>query len=284
MSEDQKEEKKEITKITKITKICRFTNENCPFLKKPSGCKFSLHTMSTIETQKNKNKKQNHKKKNTESFIPSHKHSDMKIKHVSLSSSTSSTHPTYPYPYQSRDVFIVHNLFSDLPNIYEQLLYEMKESGVEEKGVWKSWHGDTHLIADDHIRGWKTKEISPLFYTIIERLQNYFKIDIKATRFNWYPDTNSWKPQHHDAAAVDKEKAKIQNVTIGVSFGDTREAQFEHAVTKTTVGIDMEDGMVYGFCKDLNIEWRHGIPQINPEQYRKKGRISIIVWGWVDQS
>lgn len=252
-------------------KQCRFSDEECPFLKKPKGCKF--------QHIKNIKNKKNRKKKNTESFIPSHKPSDMKLKFVNEYNKCEK----YPYPYDSRDVFVVKNLFEDIKeNLYEKLLEEMKESGVEEKGVWKLWHNDTHLIADDHIKGWKNKEISPTFFKIIEKIKDYFNIDIKATRFNWYPDTNSWKPQHHDAAAIDSEKAKTQNITIGVSFGDTREAQFEHAKTKTTVGIDMEDGTIYGFCRDLNVEWRHGIPQLSSEKYRDKGRISIIAWGWVD--
>jgi hypothetical protein len=38
--------------------------------------------------------------------------------------------------------------------------------------------------------------------------------------------------------------------------------------------------MVYGFSKQVNIDWRHGIPQIHPDNYNNNGRISIIIWGY----
>ena len=41
---------------------------------------------------------------------------------------------------------------------------------------------------------------------VLDKLADYFKMDIKATRFNWYRDSNDWKPFHHDAAALDKQK------------------------------------------------------------------------------
>ena len=39
----------------------------------------------------------------------------------------------------------------------------------------------------------------------------------------------------------------------------------------------------FAFGKDVNIDWRHGIPQIPENKKHDKGRISIIAWGWVDQ-
>ena len=34
-------------------------------------------------------------------------------------------------------------------------------------------------------------------------------------------------------------------------------------------------GSLYAFAKDINIEWKHGIPQIDPAKAHKNGRISI---------
>lgn len=45
----------------------------------------------------------------------------------------------------------------------------------------KLWHGDTHLIADDHT-AWKKN--APTFAMVHERLRTFFNMDIKATRFN----------------------------------------------------------------------------------------------------
>ena len=53
-------------------------------------------------------------------------------------------------------------------SVYKKLLQEIKNSGVEENGVWKLWHGDSHLIADDHL-SWK--ESCPTFNSILEKVK-----------------------------------------------------------------------------------------------------------------
>jgi 2OG-Fe(II) oxygenase superfamily len=210
------------------------------------------------------------KPKNTECFTPSFEPSDMTVKFDSAS------YDSYPHSYQSRDVIVVSHLFDDMKeNVYETLLNEIGDHN-NNNNTWKLWHGDTHYIADDKLR---YKEKCPTFMKIVDRLQTYFRMDIKATRLNWYSEPSEWKPYHFDAAAVDQDKAKVQNFTIGVSFGDTREASFQHAKTKTTVNFPLENGTTYGFGSQTNVEWRHGIP---PTKNFQKGRISIIAWGWVD--
>jgi len=237
------------------TKICRFfsTKGGC---REGDKCRFrhiKENNVTNHKDNKNKNKNKNNKK-NTECFSPSFKSSDMTVKIVCASCESS-----YPHSYQPRDVVLVTDLFRDLQNkeneydIYERILYEINNG--------------------------------PTFMTVIERLKSYFKIDAKATRLNWFSDKNEWKPYHFDAAAVDPEKAKVQNftvgVSVGVSFGDTREVSFQHAKTKTTVNFPLQDGTVYCFGSQVNIEWRHGIPPIQEEKF-EKGRISIIIWGWVN--
>ena len=47
----------------------------------------------------------------------------------------------------------------------------------------------------------------------------------------------------------------------------------------------LEEGAEVVLCssKDVNIEWRHGIPQIDCEAINgEEGRISIIAWGWTN--
>jgi hypothetical protein len=259
-------------KFTHVDNVCRHHFfGNC---KHGDKCKFSHQYKLNQSSKPHKNKLI---KKNTETFVPSHQPRDMTV----CVGDPNQVH--YNKEIKSRDVIIVPNLFcyeNDL-SIYNKLLEEIKESGVEEKGVWKLWHGDSHLIADDHLN-WKSK--CPTFNMVVERLTKYFNMDVKATRFNWYRDSNEWKPYHHDAAAVDPEKAKVQNFTVGVSFGLTRDAAFEHAKTKTTVEFPLTNGSVYCFAKDINVEWRHGIPQLPQSQFSDKGRISIIAWGAVQQS
>jgi hypothetical protein len=212
------------------------------------------------------------KGKNTESFIPSDKPADMRI--VLGDSSCNQ----YNNIYKSRDIILVQNLFSDMPDVFENLLAEIKNNTNED--VWKLWHGDSHMIADDHIM-WKSK--CPTFAKVLERLKTYFKLNVKATRLNWYRDSTDWKPYHHDAAAIDPKKAKTQNLTVGVSFGATRDASFEHAKTKTTIDFPLTNGSVYCFGPTVNVEWRHGIPQ-NKDKDNSGERISIIAWSWVEMS
>lgn len=210
--------------------------------------------------------------KNTECFDPMTKPVDVRISY-DLGKDKNTSKIT------SREVLLVPNLFNDFTSgeIYNRLVNEIETCGIDRDKLFKLWHGDSHLIADDHL-AWKSK--CPTFGMVIDRIKMFFDMDVKATRFNWYMDTKQWKPFHHDAAAVKKDKMDTQNFTVGVSFGATREAAFEHAETKTTISIPQPDGCIYAFAKDTNFIWRHGILQDNPP--KDIGRISIIAWGWID--
>ena len=111
-------------------------------------------------------------------------------------------------------------------------------------------------------------------------MQSFFDMDIKATRFNWYKDTNQWKPFHHDAAAIKPKQAATQNFTVAVSFGITRDAAFEEVQSKAVISIPQPDGCIYAFAKDTNILWKHGI--LKESVVVEEGRISIIAWGKVE--
>ena len=56
------------------------------------------------------------------------------------------------------------------------------------------------MIADDKQGNWKKR--CPTFLKVVKKMTEYFKMDVKATRFNWYRNSSEWKPFHHDAAAV----------------------------------------------------------------------------------
>lgn len=106
----------------------------------------------------------------------------------------------------TRDIILVPHLFMDVPDIYKKLLAEITENVKNEEKLWKSWHNDSHMIADDKQENWKEK--CPTFKLVIDRIREYFKMDIKATRLNWFKDQSEWKPFHHDAAAVKTHMAK----------------------------------------------------------------------------
>ena len=225
----------------------------------------------------NANHQRRKKAKNTEVFEPSLKPTDMRLVY--------DLNPKqFTIPITSRDVVLCPTVFSDYApgEIYTRLINEMNKCGVPKDQLLKLWHGNdkiegTHLICDDK-RRWKDR--CPTFELVINRLKDYFRMNIQATRLNWYADTSQWKPYHHDSAYVNPEKAAVQNFTVAVSFGCTRMAAFEHATTKTTLSLPQPDGSIYAFCKDTNGIWRHGILQ--DKVVRDEGRISIIAWGWVN--
>lgn len=248
-------------------RTCRFylkgkcTNDNCQF----------LHS---------KSKNQNRSIKNTVCFEPMNRPVDLRIVY-DLNSHYLKTSLT------DRDLLLVPNVFKDFNTfeLYDKLVEEIQECNKIKPDLLKLWHGNdkidgTHLIADDKL-GWKNN--APTFNFILQRLQSYFNVDIKATRFNWYKDTNQWKPFHFDAAAFDPQKRKNQNITIALSFGCTRTTAFEFAEKnknnlQTTISIPISDGEIYAFTNTTNDIWRHGILQ--EKEFKDEGRISIIIWGW----
>jgi hypothetical protein len=264
---------------------CKYIHNTdiCFYYWKHNNCKFGddckkLHNFENITTS-DSNTKRPVKKRNTECFVPMTKPVDMRIV---CDNGTSKDKVSVPLT--TRDVLLAPNVFDDFATgeLYDQLVKELNSCGIAPEKLLKLWHGNdkiegTHLIADDKTR-WK--ENCPTFQLVIDRLRKFFNMDVQATRFNWYKDTSQWKPFHFDAAAINPEKADVQNFTVGVSFGATREAAFEHGTTKTVVSLPQPDGCIYAFSKDTNIIWRHGILQ--DKLIRDEGRISVIAWGWID--
>ena len=237
-----------------------------------NSCKFSHEyklekrdSYNNNNQDNNKLKNLNRKVKNTETFVPNF--NDPTIR---LIFNNPITH--------GNEVSINNNIFYD-KNLYKSLLSEI------DKDVYKLWHGDTHLIADDsHNIDWKSK--SPTFEKIIKQLCDYFCMTAGATRLNFY-EQSYWKPYHHDAAALKPDKAKTQNITVGVSFGETRDISFEsthkNVKDRITLNLPLDNGTVYSFGNKVNIDFRHGIPPLKDNSNTNKlynGRFSIIIWGY----
>lgn len=73
-------------------------------------------------------------------------------------------------------------------------------------------------------------DFSITFKSIVQRLSDYFDLDVYATRLNFYPNNVSWKPFHHDSHAYGG-RALREDFTVGASFGATRyELKFSHYV------------------------------------------------------
>ena len=65
----------------------------------------------------------------------------------------------YNRGYQTRDVVMANDIFGKVDDltIYNKLLEEIEHSGVDNQRLWQLWHGDSHVIADDHLGQWKEK-------------------------------------------------------------------------------------------------------------------------------
>ena len=145
------------------------------------------------------------RKKNTETFKPSHEPSEMRLLF-------SAGVPEYNRKIQTRDVIFVPDLFCEATDLslYQQLHSELANSGLTQHQIWSSWHCDSHLIANDRTE-WS--QHCPTFHRVLDKIRDYFHLDISATRLNWYRDSSEWKPFHHDAAAIKEDKARQSNLT-----------------------------------------------------------------------
>lgn len=163
------------------------------------------------------------------------------------------------------DVIIVPEFFckEDDWSLYYQLVSEMRElqKSTDNKGSeWISWHEGAHLIS-------KNPKGSETFQMIQNKIAAYFDIAQKSvgTRFNWYTSSADWKPFHHDSAAFNPDRAKNQNITVGVSFGSTRELAFLNAKSGERIYFPQTNGMLFSFGRDVNILWKHGINALKEE-------------------
>jgi len=261
-------------KTEKCNGLCGLSHFVNPDLVNKTGKKI-------FDTNKKNNINKHHKKPtNTETFKPDYSPPEMRIQFEYNKSKCE-------LELQSNDVVIVPDIFADIPNIYDRLLKEIFSTEFDKQELIIPWHEGSHLIVDDHL-DWKKS--CPTFQLIIERIQKYFQMNIKATRFNWMQNLQDHKFFHFDGAALKPEIAKIQNCSIGVSFGATRDIAFQvasHPDCRNVISFPLPNGSTYLFGKDVNIDWRHGVLPIKTDQDYKPiktdGRISIIAWGWINQ-
>lgn len=111
------------------------------------------------------------------------------------------------------------------------------------------------------------------FDHVIKILCDHFKIKPLHSRLNYYYP-NDWKPFHHDSHAYSNNEK--EDITIGASFGTSRELEFIHDETQLKFKFPQNNGDVFAFDNDINKIFQHGVPK---DPKCKGNRISIIVWG-----
>jgi hypothetical protein len=239
-------------------------------------CKFKHYNVDEKENKCNIKIKKHHKHiKNTETFEPFTGVPDVRVVFCD-------DHEKLNVSITPLDIVLVPNIIcqrNDL-TIYNKLLEEMEATGFDQEKLFKLWHGNSHMIVDDQAYKWK--EMCPTFNMIVDKLAKYFNMKVNSTRFNFYQDSMDHKPFHFDAAAIKPHIAKVQNFTVGISFGACRDITFEHDKTRNIVSFPLFNGQIYCFSRDINVKWRHGVPQLPANKQHNNGRISIILWGWID--
>ena len=122
-------------------------------------------------------------------------------------------------------------------------------------------------------------EFSGTFRTIVERMAEYFDVDVFATRLNFYRDGSDWKPYHHDSHVFGANGRK-EDFTMGASFGAPRALSFLHESSASSFEFPQKNGGVFAFSSEVNAAMKHGVPQLSgQEQFAVNPRFSIIAWG-----
>ena len=115
-------------------------------------------------------------------------------------------------------------------------------------------------------------------HKIVKKLAHDFGITVMQTRLNYYVDQNDWKPFHHDRHAYHKDDGTtvVENYTLGVSFGYSRDLIFLHESSGKKFRFPQNNGDIFGFDSEVNKMFQHGVPKtannVGP-------RLSIIIWG-----
>merc|ERR1719162_835169 len=151
-----------------------------------------------------------------------------------------------------------------------------------------------------------------MYAAVHHRIEEFFQMKIQGKRYNHYRDMTNWKPFHHDAAGLDKDAGKgkgggkggrppmceTQNMTVGVSFGEARQAAFEWAGARAkkldsfpehlaspavapgrhknvVLSLTLPDSSTYTFGRDVNLLWKHGILTEKAPAGKTGGRIDV---------
>lgn len=123
---------------------------------------------------------------------------------------------------------------------------------------------------------YENPDFSPTFQNIINRMADYFDVEIYHTRLNFYKDGSDWKPFHHDSHAYGNKSLR-EDFTMGASFGASRELAILHDKTEQQFRFPQNNGDIFAFTSKVNQLFQHGVPK--SKKIDIGPRFSIIVWG-----
>mmetsp|Transcript_35339 Transcript_35339/g.100398 ORF Transcript_35339/g.100398 Transcript_35339/m.100398 type:complete len:239 (-) Transcript_35339:149-865(-) len=149
---------------------------------------------------------------------------------------------------------------------------------------FSDWHGGRHLgmqfQGEDQGARHDDENEPPALKALVAKLEKAFGIRASASRINLYRNGDDYKPFHRDRG---RDEDGTPQITIGASFGGTRELTMVHIKTGVTASFPMRNGDVFSFTPELNTTFMHGVPKIgygSPAEVEGKGeRLSLILWG-----
>lgn len=150
-------------------------------------------------------------------------------------------------------------------NLFNQIMAELISNNKVEMISWSK-----HYKLEN-------PDFSETFNFLVKKISAHFRMDVLATRLNYYKDHNSWKPFHHDSHAY--SNGKKENFTVGISLGASRKISFKHVETKHCFDFPQNNGDIFAFDDVINKNFMHGIPPGIKNTSISGERISIIMWG-----
>mmetsp|Transcript_69926 Transcript_69926/g.130679 ORF Transcript_69926/g.130679 Transcript_69926/m.130679 type:complete len:363 (-) Transcript_69926:35-1123(-) len=134
---------------------------------------------------------------------------------------------------------------------------------------------------------------SQMYRRVVASLRECFDMEVGYSIVNLYADGNDWTDYHRDCYRADGNRVKSgsqgeedgplpHNVTVGVSFGESRELRFRHLQTGMEFAFPQANGDVFAFTEPVNSAFQHCVPQCLPAN-SVGPRISVILWGRVSE-
>merc|ERR1711957_476887 len=125
-----------------------------------------------------------------------------------------------------------------------------------------------------------SEDTPPHLREMVAKMEKAFGIKATASRINLYRSGDDYKPFHCDRG---RDDAGNPQVTVGASFGATRELTMMHIKSGVTATFPCGNGDVFSFTPELNKTFMHGVPKIgygSPSEVDGRGeRLSLILWG-----
>jgi len=161
-------------------------------------------------------------------------------------------------------------------------LFEKLKSELPVGCDFSDWHGGRHLGLQFEGEGARHDgEAAPCHLAAtVARMEAAFGIRASASRLNLYRSDRDYKPLHCDRG---RDEAGTPQVTVGASFGATRELTLVHRQSGVSMTFPQGNGDVFAFTPELNTVFMHGVPKIgygSPSESEGRGpRLSLILWG-----